>query len=89
MNLETLQITYYSMGIVFMTLFLLAIITLIILIFYIWVKISKLQAQVEATINELRRNPGEKAAEIAMNFGAGMASAGAKKVKEMMERKRK
>lgn len=89
MDLETLQVTYYSMSIVFMTLFLLAIITLLILLFYIWVKVSKLQAQVEVTLNDFKRNPSEKAAEIALNIGAGMASAGAKKVQEMMDRNKK
>jgi uncharacterized membrane protein len=89
MNLETLQVTYYSMAIVFMTLFLLAIITLIILAFYIWVKVSKLQAQVEVTLDEFRRNPSEKAAEIALNIGAGVASAGAKKVQEMMDKNKR
>ena len=89
MDLETLQVTYYSMSIVFMTLFLLAIITLLILIFYIWIKVSKLQAQVEVTLNEFKRNPSEKAAEIALNIGASVASAGAKKVQEIIEKNKR
>lgn len=89
MDLTTLQTVYYSMGIVFMTLVFLAIITLVILAIYMYLKVGKIQRQIEEVVSEFKANPSEKTAEVILNVGAGIANAGAKKVREMMDKKKK
>lgn len=84
MDLQTLQTIYYSMAIVFMTLVFLGILTIIISVLYILAKVGKLQRQVQSVITDFKEHPREKAAEVALNVGAGIAQAGAKKVKEII-----
>jgi hypothetical protein len=87
MDLQTIQTIYYSMSIFFMSLVFVAILIVLILITYILRKIAKLQKQVEAIVTDFQKDPGAKAAEVAMAVGKGIADAGVKKVKEMMGNK--
>jgi Sec-independent protein translocase protein TatA len=87
MDLQTLQIVYYSMSIVFMTLLLIAIIALIVVGVKLLIKVNKIQKQVEDIVDEFQRNPSGKATEILMNVGSGLASAGVKKVRQIIDEK--
>jgi L-asparagine transporter-like permease len=88
MDLQTLQVIYYSMSIVFMTILLIAIIALVVVGIKLLIKVNKIQKQVEDIVDEFQRNPSGKATEILMNVGAGLANAGARKVRAMIEEKK-
>lgn len=89
MDLQMLQTVYYSMSIVFMTLALIAIIALIIVGVKLLIKVNRIHNQIQDILDEFQKNPGGKASEILMSVGAGLANAGAKKVREMIVNKRK
>jgi hypothetical protein len=88
MELQTLQTIYYSMSIVFMALSLLAIIALIVVGVKLLVKVNKIQKQVEDIVTQFQNNPSGKATEILLGIGSGLANAGARKVREMMDEKK-
>lgn len=89
MDIQTLQTIYYSMSIVFMTLALLAIIALIVVGVKMLIKVNRIHKQIQDILDEFQRNPGGKATEILLSVGAGLANAGARKVKEIVEDKRR
>lgn len=75
MDLPTLQTIYYSMGIVFMSLFFVGLLIIVFLIIAILVKINKIQKQVNDMITEVKEHPGEKAAEVLLTIGSKIAQA--------------
>lgn len=89
MDLQTVQMIYYTMGIIFMTLAFAAIIALIYVSVQILIKVNKMHKQINAILEEFKENPSGKASEILMSVGAGLANAGAKKVREMIVSKRR
>ncbi len=89
MDIQTLQTVYYSMSIVFMTLALIAIIALIVVGIKLLMKVNKIHAQIDDILTQFQDNPTGKASEILMSVGAGLANAGAKKVRELIDEKRR
>jgi uncharacterized membrane protein len=88
MELQTLQYIFYTMGIVFMTLIFLSIVALVVMVFYIKAKIGDIQKQIEDNIEHFKENAARTAGEMVVGVGAGIASAGAKKIKEMMKKEK-
>lgn len=77
------------MSIVFMTLALIAIIALIVVGIKLLMKVNKIHAQIDDILTQFQDNPTGKASEILMSVGAGLANAGAKKVRELIDEKRR
>ena len=88
MDLQTLQTIYYSMSIVFMTLALAAVIALIVVGVKLLVKVNKIEKQIEDIVNQFQENPSGKASEILLSVGKGLANAGARKFRDMMDEKK-
>lgn len=76
-----LQTTFYTMGIVFMSLFSILFITLLVLVFYLWRKLSQMQRLIEEKLDDFSNRPGE----IATDIGAALVNKAVKKVKSMMQ----
>jgi hypothetical protein len=76
------------MSIVFMTLFLIAIIALIIVGIKLLIKVNRIHRQIDDILTQFQENPTGKASEILMSVGAGLANAGVQKVKEIIEDKK-
>ncbi|MBA3723379.1 MAG: hypothetical protein H0W89_00600 [Candidatus Levybacteria bacterium] len=89
MDLQTLQTVYYSMSIVFMTLALVAVIALIIVGVKLLMKLNKIHNQIEDILTEFQNNPSGKATEVLLNVGKGLANAGARKVRDFIEEKKR
>ena len=77
-----LQSVFYVLGIICMSLSLILLIGLVVLVFYIWRKVSQLQKIVEEKIDDITNRPGEIATEI----GAKMVSQAVKKAKDYLSR---
>jgi hypothetical protein len=76
-----LQTVFYVLGIVCMSLSLLLLISLVILVFYIWKKVGQLQKLVEEKIEDISNRPGEIAAQV----GAKVVSQAVKKAKKFFD----
>lgn len=72
-----------------MTLALIAIIALIVVGIKLLMKVNKIHAQIDDILTQFQDNPTGKASEILMSVGAGLANAGAKKVRELIDEKRR
>ena len=79
MELATLQYFYYSLGIVFMTLFFVGLLVIIILIIVILFRINNIHKQVNDIVTDVKEHPGEKAAEILLAVGSKIAESRGKK----------
>jgi len=64
MELTALKTTYYTLGIIFMALILIVLLTLLIILFYIKHKVSLLQKNIEEKISDLKRHPQEAALDL-------------------------
>lgn len=73
MELEQIQIVYYSMGVIFMSLFFIGLIIIIILIIILLVRVNKLNKQINDIVTDVKEHPGEKAAEILLTIGEKIA----------------
>lgn len=69
MPLEQIQYLYYSMGVIFMSLFFIGLLIIIILIIVILIRINKIQKQVNTIISDVKEHPGEKAADVLFALG--------------------
>lgn len=76
-----LQTTFYVMGITFMSLFIILFIALLVLVFYIWRKVSRLQQFIEEKIDDFTNRPGE----LAVDIGTAVVNKAVKKVKSFMK----
>lgn len=76
-----LQTTFYTMGIVFMSLFIILFTALLVLVFYLWRKVSQMQRLIEEKIDDFSSRPGE----IVTDIGAAMVSKAVKKAKDFFE----
>lgn len=79
MELQTIQTIYYSMGVVFMSLFFIGLLIIVFLIIAILVKINNIQKQVNDIITQVKEHPGEKAAEVLLAVGSKIVEAREKK----------
>lgn len=78
-----LQTTFYTMGIIFMSLFIILFTALLVLVFYMWKKISQMQRMIEEKIDDITNRPGEFATDI----GAALVNKAVKKAKSFFETK--
>lgn len=76
-----IQNTYYVLGIIFMTLSIILLVGMLVLVFYIWRKVSQMQQFIEEKIDDLTNRPGEIAGEL----GAAMVHKAVKKAKSFFE----
>jgi uncharacterized membrane protein len=79
-----LQTTFYSLGIIFMSLSILLLIGLVVLVFYIWKKVTQMQKMIEGKIEDISSRPGEIAGEI----GAKVVGEAVKKAQSYFRGKR-
>lgn len=77
-----LQTIFYILGIVCMSLSLILLISLVVLVFYIWKKVVELQKLIEEKINDISNRPVEIASEI----GAKVVTQAVKKAKSYFEK---
>jgi uncharacterized membrane protein len=87
-NMQTLQVTFYIMGIIFMSIQIVLFIIVIILLFYIKAKVTEVTKMVEERIEEVKniiRHPGE----IAATVGTAVATTAINKVSDIMRSKKK
>lgn len=76
-----LQTTFYSLGIIFMSLSILLFVSMLVLVFYIWRKVSRMQQVIEEKIDDFVSRPAEIAGEI----GASLVNKAVKKAKSFLE----
>lgn len=76
-----LQTTFYTLGIIFMSLSILLFISMLVLVFYIWRKVSRMQQVIEEKIDDFVSRPAEIAGEI----GASLVNKAVKKAKSFLE----
>ncbi|HSA83909.1 MAG TPA: hypothetical protein VLF20_03410 [Patescibacteria group bacterium] len=73
MSLEQIQYWYYSLGVIFMSLFFLGLIIIIILIIVLLVRVNTLNKQINDIVTDVKEHPGEKAAEVLLAIGSKLA----------------
>lgn len=77
MDLQTLQIIFYTLGIVFMSLMLILMILVVFAVFYIRARVNAIQKQVEEKLENLVDRP----VKLATEMGASLASKIQKKLR--------
>jgi uncharacterized membrane protein len=80
-----LQTVFYILGIIFMSLSILLLVGLVILVFYIWKKVTQMQKMIEEKIDDISSRPGEIAAEV----GAKVVTQAVKKAQDYFSHKKR
>jgi hypothetical protein len=73
-----IQTTYYILGIIFMSMCIVLLTGMLILVFYIWRKVTQMQQLIEEKIDDITNNPGE----IVTDIGAAVVSKAVKQAKK-------
>lgn len=68
MELTALETTFYTLGIIFMALILLLLISLVLIVLYIKHRINMIQKAIDTKIDEIKKNPQEAAIDIGANI---------------------